>query len=56
MNGLRPGNVLGYDSHEAVIGLAADVEAVLVYLNEDDNHIELGEDLVHGRNPLCDGL
>ena len=56
LNGLRPGKVLGVDSHEAVIGLATDVEAVFVYINEDDHYVELWEQLVDVGDPFRDGL
>ena len=56
LNGSRPGKVLAVDSHEAVIGLATDVEAVFVYINEDDHHVELWEHLVDVGDPLRDGL
>ena len=53
---LRASKMLRDDPDEAVVRLAADEEAVQVGLNEDDHHVELGENTVDLCDALCNGL
>ena len=53
---LRSSQVLGDDSDEAVVWLAADEETVKVQINEGNDHVKLGKHTVDLCNALCNSL